>query len=112
MVQQPCNIEQTSSSLCVLLSLEDFKNGAAFRETDEGVDYSTLMQGLLTGEFGQVLRVVAFNPTKAGHAMHPKTSPASSSGASLPRAARSPKACRIFIEGQLGGKIGVQLPLH
>ena len=42
--------------------LEDFRNGAAFRETDEGIDYRTLMDELLRGEFSQVLRIVAFNP--------------------------------------------------
>jgi hypothetical protein len=57
--------------------LEDFKGGAAFRETDEGSDYHTLITDLLSGQFSQVLRVVAFNPA----------------------------------EGQLGRKIGVQLPL-
>jgi len=35
--------------------LEDFRSGAAFRETDQGIDYTTLLNGLLSGEYGQVL---------------------------------------------------------
>jgi hypothetical protein len=42
--------------------LEDFKSGAAFREMDEGSDYQSLIRDLLSGEYDQVLRVVAFNP--------------------------------------------------
>src|SRR3954453_13064465 len=44
--------------------LEDFKNGAAFRETDERIDYPTLITDLLSGQYDQVLRVVAFNPSE------------------------------------------------
>jgi hypothetical protein len=46
------------------LVLEDFRSGAAFRETDEGVDYSTIIGDLLSGQYDQVLRVVAFNPSE------------------------------------------------
>jgi hypothetical protein len=46
------------------LVLEDFKSGAAFRETDEGVDYATLISDLMHGQYDQVLRVVAFNPAE------------------------------------------------
>jgi len=72
--------------------LEDFKGGAAFRETDEGLDYPTLITDLLSGQYGNVLRVVAFNCMKAGHGTHRKTSPENWST-------------------KLGRKIGVQLPL-
>lgn len=44
--------------------LEDFRGGAAFRETDEGIDHQTLIKDLLDGQYGQVLRVVAFNPVE------------------------------------------------
>ncbi|WP_198030258.1 hypothetical protein [Bradyrhizobium sp. Tv2a-2] len=44
--------------------LEDFTSGAAFRETDESIDYHTLITDLLTGQYDQVLRVVAFNPVE------------------------------------------------
>jgi hypothetical protein len=45
------------------LVLEDFSNGAAWRETDEDrTDYRTLISDLLTGQYDHPLRVVAFNP--------------------------------------------------
>jgi hypothetical protein len=44
--------------------LEDFRDGAAFRETDERLDYPTLITDLLSGQYSQVLRVVAFNPAE------------------------------------------------
>ncbi|WP_439370908.1 hypothetical protein [Bradyrhizobium sp. DASA03120] len=44
--------------------VEDFRDGAAFRETDEGIDHSTLIEDLLTGQYDRVLRVVAFNPVE------------------------------------------------
>ena len=40
------------------------ESGAAFRETDEGIDYTTLLNGLLSGEYRQVFRVVAMNPAE------------------------------------------------
>jgi hypothetical protein len=46
------------------LVLEEFRAGAAFRETDEGVDYPTLVTDLLSGQFDQVLRAVSFNPAE------------------------------------------------
>jgi hypothetical protein len=44
--------------------LEDFRGGAAFRETDEGTDYPTMIKDLLAGQYGNVLRLVAFNPVE------------------------------------------------
>ncbi|WP_439398307.1 hypothetical protein ACRQ5Q_13665 [Bradyrhizobium sp. PMVTL-01] len=44
--------------------LEGFRDGAAFRETDEGIDHSTLINDLLTGQYERVLRVIAFNPVE------------------------------------------------
>jgi hypothetical protein len=47
------------------LVLEGFRDGAAWRATDEDrVDYATLIGDLLAGQYGQPLRVVAFNPVK------------------------------------------------
>ena len=36
------------------LMLEDFRTGAAFRETDEGISYISLIDDRLTGQYGQV----------------------------------------------------------
>jgi hypothetical protein len=47
----------------IYLVLEEFRSGPAWRETDEGeTDYPTLIGDLLTGQYDQPLRVVAFNP--------------------------------------------------
>ncbi len=91
--------------------LEDFKGGAAFRETDEGIDYETLISDLLHGQYDQVLRVVAFNPSEgwsrdASEDIAREIEPhANAAGAEISHHLQD------FIDGQLGRKIGVQLPL-
>lgn len=88
---------------------EDFRSGPAFRETDEGVTYISLIDDLLTGQYDQVLRVAA-------------AICASSASATLSEASRDQpsiglkgkevsKGLRDFIEGQLGRKLGQQLTL-
>jgi hypothetical protein len=93
------------------LVLEDFRSGAAFRETDEGIDYTTLLDGLLSGEYGQVLRVVAMNPAEGwsrdasedvAHALELRVATGYY---------EISEALRDFIEGQTGRKIGQQLSL-
>ena len=40
-------------------------SGAArLRETDEGITYISLIDDLLTGQYGHVQRIVAFNPVE------------------------------------------------
>ena len=91
--------------------LEDFRSGAAFRETDEGIDYTTLLNGLLSGEYGQVLRVVAMNPAEGwsrdasedvAHALELRVATGYY---------EISEALRDFIEGHTGRKIGQQLAL-
>ena len=49
----------------IYLVLEDFRSGSAWRETDEAdTDVSTVVEGLLTGQYDQPLRVVVFNPVE------------------------------------------------
>lgn len=49
----------------IYIVLEDFRSGAAWRETDEmATDLHTLIDYLLTGQYDQPLRVVAFNPVE------------------------------------------------
>src|SRR5436309_2275776 len=91
--------------------LEDFRDGAAFRETDEGLDYPTLVTDLLSGQYGQVLRVVAFNPCEGW-----SRDASEDVARELERHASNgnweiSEGLQDFIEGQLGRKIGVQLPL-
>lgn len=93
------------------LVLEDFRSGAAFRETDEGVDYSTLINDLLSGQYDQVLRVVAFNPAEGW------SRDASAEVAyDLERRIGAENLevsdnLRDFIEGNIGRPIGSQLAL-
>ena len=91
--------------------LEDFRSGAAFRQTDEGIDYTTLLDGLLSGEYGQVLRVVAMNPAEGwsrdasedvAHALELRVATGYY---------EISEALRDFIEGQTGRKIDQQLSL-
>ncbi|MET3307924.1 hypothetical protein [Bradyrhizobium diazoefficiens] len=93
------------------LVLEDFKDGAAFRETDEGIDHDTLIKDLLSGQYGQVLRVVAFNPVEWW-----SRDASEDVARELERRINSgdcevSDAVKDFIEGQLGRSIGVQLAL-
>ena len=93
------------------LVLEDFRSGAAFRETDEGIDYTTLLNGLLSGEYGQVLRVVAMNPAEGWS----RDASEDVARALELRVATGyyeiSEALRDFIEGQTGRRIGQQLSL-
>jgi hypothetical protein len=91
---------------------EDFRGGAAFRETDEGVDYPTIIGDLLSGQYEQVLRVVAFNPSEGwsrdasediAHELERRI------GAENRKVS---DGLRDFIEGQLGRKVGTQLSLR
>ncbi|SDK42361.1 hypothetical protein [Bradyrhizobium ottawaense] len=91
--------------------LEEFRDGAAFRETDEGVGYDDIIDQLLAGEFGQVLRVVAFNPSE-GWSRDASEDIARELERRISNEGREVSdALTDFIEGQLGRKIGVQLPL-
>lgn len=91
--------------------LEDFQGGAAFRETDEGRDYPTLITDLLSGQYSQPLRVVAFNPSEGW-----SRDASEDIARELERHAGTGhweigEGLQDFIEGQLGRKVGVQLPL-
>lgn len=52
---------------------ESFRSGAAFRETDEGITYVAWIAELLTGPYGHVQRIVAFNLLRAGLGTPPRT---------------------------------------
>jgi hypothetical protein len=91
--------------------LEDFRDGAAFRETDERLDFPTLITDLVSGQYDSVLRVVAFNPSEgwsrdASEDIAPELERHASTGSW-----QVSEGLQDFIEGKLGRKIGVQLPL-
>jgi hypothetical protein len=65
MRQSPSIIPTDRLDRDIYLVLEDFSSGAAWRETDEGeTDVSAVIENLLTGQYEQPLRVVAFNPVE------------------------------------------------
>jgi hypothetical protein len=47
-----------------VIFISSFRTGAAFREPDEGITYISLIEDLLAGQYGQVQRIVAFNPVE------------------------------------------------
>ena len=93
------------------LVLEDFRTGPSFRETDEGIDYTTLLNDLLSGQYHRVLRIVALNPIEGWS----RDASEDVARALELRVATGyyeiGEALRDFIEGQLGRKIGQQLSL-
>ena len=63
MRQSPSIIPTDRLDRTIYLVLEGFSSGAAWRETDEDrTDYRTVINDLLTGQYDNPLRVVAFNP--------------------------------------------------
>ena len=93
------------------LVLEDFGTGAAFRETEEGIDYWTLIRDMLAGQYGQVLRIVAFNPVE-GWSRDASEDIARELERRLDSERREiPTALQDFVEEQIGRGIGVQLAL-
>jgi hypothetical protein len=64
MRQSPSIIPTDRLDWDTYLVLEDFRQGAAWRKTDEPADLQTLVGDLLTRQYGQPLRVVAFGPAE------------------------------------------------
>ena len=93
------------------LVLEDFTNGAAFRETDEGIDHHTLITDLLTGQYDQVLRVVAFNPVEGWSSDVSEDIAHELEQLISAEDLEVSDALRDFIESHTGRRIGAQLPL-
>ena len=93
------------------LVLEDFRSGPSFRETDEGITYISLIDDLLTGQYDEVQRIVAFNPVE-GWSQDASETVASALEAHIAAEGREvSERLRNFIEGQTGRKIGQQLSL-
>ncbi|OPY95780.1 hypothetical protein A5906_07380 [Bradyrhizobium sacchari] len=93
------------------LVLEEFRDGAAFRETDEGIDYSTLIDDLLTGQYDRVLRVVAFNPVEGWSRDASEDVARELERRIAAEGHEISDALKDFVESQLGRALGVQLPL-
>ncbi|MET0407235.1 MAG: hypothetical protein ABW006_02575 [Hyphomicrobium sp.] len=93
------------------LVLEEFRAGAAFRETDEGIEYTTLIDDMLSGQYEHVLRIVAFNAIE-GWSRDASEDVANALEQHISADGRElSEGLRDFIEGQIGRKIGQQLML-
>jgi hypothetical protein len=92
------------------LVLEDYRSGAAFRETDEGIEYSTLIDDLISGNTIRFCVSLQSIPQRVGRGTPARTLPTSWSA----EGHEISDVLKDFIEAQLGRKIGVQLalPLH
>lgn len=90
--------------------LEDFRAGAAFRETDEGITYASLIDDLLSGQYDSVLRLVAFNPVE-GSSRDASEDIANALDQHVADGREVSEGLRDFIEGQTGRKVGQQLVL-
>ena len=110
MGQSPSIIPNDRLDRDFYIVLEDFSTGAAFRETDKGIEYPTLIADLLRGEYARVLRVVAFNPSE-GWSRDASEDIARELERRVAEGREVSDQLQDFIEGQLGRKIGVQLPL-
>lgn len=96
----------------IYLVLEDFRAGAAWRETDEGdADVATVVEDLLTGQYEQPLRVVAFNPAE-GWSRDATEEIAEELDRRIAAEGREvSETLQEFVESNIGRKIGVQLAL-
>jgi hypothetical protein len=81
----PLNPEKDVTAYIVV---EDFgQSGRAFRETDLAeADHDTIVRNVISGEYRDPLRVVAFNRSRAGPGMCPRRSPTTcSTGPTIPK---------------------------
>ena len=86
--------------------LEDFKSGDAFRETEEGMDYPTLITDLLSGQYDHVLRVVAFNPHEGWSRDAPEDIARDLERHASAHRWEMSEGLQDFIESHLGRKLG------
>jgi hypothetical protein len=96
----------------IYLVLEEFSSGAAWRETDEdGTDYATIIDDLLTGQYDTPLRVVAFNPIEGWSRDASELVAVELSRRIVDEGREISEALQDFIETHTGQPIGVQLAL-
>ena len=94
------------------LVLEDFCSGAAWRETDEtATDFPTLIDYLLTGQYDQPLRVVAFNPVEGWSRDVSEEVAQELARRAAEEGREISEMLQWFIESHTGRAIGVQLAL-
>jgi hypothetical protein len=115
MRQSPSIIPTDRLDRDIYLVLEDFSSGAAWRETDEGeTDVSAVIEDLLTGQYEQSLRVVAFNPVERWSRDASEDIAEELDRRISAEGREVSEALQEFIESHTGRVVGAQLdlPLH
>jgi hypothetical protein len=112
MRQSPSIIPTDRLDRDIYLVLEDFRAGAAWRETDEGeTDFLAVVEDLLTGQYDQPLRVVAFNPAERWSRDASEEIAEELDRRISAEGREVSEALQEFVESNIGRKIGVQLAL-
>ena len=112
MRQSPSIIPTDRLDRDIYLVLEEFSSGAAWRETDEGeTDISAVIEDLLTGQYEQPLRVVAFNPVERWSRNASEEIAEELDRRISAEGREVSEALQEFVESNIGRKIGVQLAL-
>ena len=96
----------------IYLVLEDFRSGAAWRETDEtATNLHTVIDYLLTGQYDQPLRVVAFNPAEGWSRDASEEIAEELERRAALEGREVSQGLQEFIESHTGRAMGVQLAL-
>jgi hypothetical protein len=112
MRQSPSIIPTDRLDRDIYLVLEDFRDGTAWRETDEGeTDVSAVIEDLLTGQYDHPLRVVVFNAAERRSRDATEDIAEELDRRISAEGREVSEALQEFIEGNIGRKMGVQLDL-
>jgi hypothetical protein len=112
MRQSPSIIPTDRLDRDIYLVLEDFHDGAAWVETDEGeTDVSTVIEDLLTGQYDQPLRVVVFNAAQRWSRDATEEIAEELDRRISTKDREVSGALQEFVESNIGRKMGAQLDL-
>jgi hypothetical protein len=112
MRQSPSIIPTDRLDRDIYLVLEDFRAGAAWRETDEGeTDFLAVVENLLTSQYEQPLRVVVFNPVERWSRDASEEIAEELDRRISAQGREVSEALQEFVESNIGRKMGVQLAL-
>jgi hypothetical protein len=112
MRQSPSTIPTDRLDRDIYLVFEDFRDGAAWVETDEGeTDVAAVVEDLLTGQYEQPLRVVVFNPAERWSRDATEEIAEELDRRISGDGREVSEALQEFIESNTGRKMGVQLDL-
>ena len=112
MMQFPSIVPTDRLDRDIYLVLEEFRKGAAWRETDEdGSDFKTVIEDLLSGQFERPVRVVAFNAADGWSRDASEEVAQELERRALNDGTEVSRGMQDFIESHLGRAIGLQLAL-